>query len=457
MENPNKMNSSKEDTRLILVPVPGNLTCAAHSFVLSLLSAGLENHAWFNSIKDVLLILIRENHNVDGQLLNCQIRTHLLRDLVVDTVEKFGEPFFVKEFGKDKFYWDDLIAADIRGINEETKRDPSARSFLDHANPFFMVCSYLFQCNVRIVMDDGNVTTFSSRSSNYPVTIQVRSNATMNSLGTHFDAFILPNLGPNWLTDLDPFYGVGDSYVYNGELVHDVILKINDWYRYLGDRYQDVLKAVSKKNYSESNKTLEENRRMALELSKKIEEATRISAELSKKLEEDRKIEAELNKKIAADRLIAIELSRQIEKDRVVALELEKQLMLEHEQVEKDRWMAKQQQEEQNRRIEKDNWINQQLEIQHKEEQARRLSNQQKQAQYGSNEPASWSINQQPVQYRSSEPVQYRSNEPVQYRFNEPVQYRSNEPVSWVRNQQLDQQKPEPNESYDDFLIRVLF
>jgi len=224
--------------KLRLASVPGNLTCAAHAFSLSLLATTKENHKWFSTIHKLLETFVRETHDVKGTVIKKEFRTHILRDLVADTVNEKGTQFFENMFGLHTWYWDDLVAADIIGINNATVNDPTERGFIEHANPFFMVCAYLFNCQVCVVCKNGNTQLFSFDNTS-PI-IYVSSNATDGSLGSHFDALIPEHLDPIWSINLSVFFEYSEPYFVDSELVRDVVMKIEKWYSHLYDRFQEV-------------------------------------------------------------------------------------------------------------------------------------------------------------------------------------------------------------------------
>lgn len=247
-----------------LVKVPGNLTCAAHSFFLSLLAVGMTNLSWFHSIFDIVSVFVRRNYDIDGTVSGCQIRTHMLRDLVVETVRLRGENHFATAFG-DSWYWGPEVESDILGIIESTKDDPATRGFIEHANPFFMVCSFLFKCKIHVQMDNGLSQTFSPKNLLGPI-IKIRSNADSGK-GTHFDALIPDNLPEEWSLDLNVFYGSGPKYIFEGNEYSDIILNIDDWYSYLGNRYLDILR---KSNQANKAKQIEDDLKFARELSVRL-------------------------------------------------------------------------------------------------------------------------------------------------------------------------------------------
>lgn len=261
--------------------VPGNLTCAAHSIFLSLFATAMFNPKWFESICDVVIAMIRRMYNVDGTETACQVRTHMLRDLVVETVQLRGKKNFKKTFG-DSWYWGPEVEADICGIIEETRENPASRGFIEHANPFFMVCSFLFKCKIEVIMDNGRSQIFMVPGCAGPI-IKVRNNA-QDRVGTHFDALIPDNLPKIWFIDLNIFYKRGAVYIFEGQEYCDVDLKIDDWYTYLGYRYFDVIDVInaSKERQLARDKELAERLAfLTLQIEKDAELARKLSRELN--------------------------------------------------------------------------------------------------------------------------------------------------------------------------------
>lgn len=269
-----RKREEKMNQPVTCVKVPGNLTCAAHSIFLSLFATGYLNPGWFKSISDIISLFVRKNYNIDGTESGCQIRTHMLRDLVVETVKLRGEQNFADTFG-DTWYWGPEVESDIIGEIENTKENPELRGFIEYANPFFMVCSYLFKCKIMVIMDNGSFQIFSVKNMTgmNPI-IKVRSNADHGS-GTHFDALIPQNMDPEWYLDLSTFYDSGPKYMFEGKEYSDVILKIDDWYSYLGNRYLAIIKRFKQddnlaKRLAELALQIEEDAALARELSKEL-------------------------------------------------------------------------------------------------------------------------------------------------------------------------------------------
>lgn len=240
-----KKNDSINKLRmeLRLAPVPGNMTCGAHAFILSVMAVASSNLRWFKNIAGFFdMQLVRRMYSLDGSIFSCAVRSHLLRELIVETVEQRGAEFFERLFGIDKWYWGPEVEADIIGRTDASDTDPTDRSFLEHANPFFMVCAFLFNCSVRIIQDNGVTTTFQVPGCNGPI-ITIRSSANDQSLGVHFDAYISSHLGSEWSVDLEMFHENIPVFI-NGKHYVDVHTNIEKWYMHLGNLYCQISRTM---------------------------------------------------------------------------------------------------------------------------------------------------------------------------------------------------------------------
>ncbi len=323
-------NKNKPQMKLRLAPVPGNMTCGAHSFILSLMAVALSNIKWFQSISDFFdMQLVRRFYDLNGTILGCGVRSHLLRELAVETVRNRGAGFFERLFGSDKWYWGPEVEANIIGRTDASDTDPADRSFLEHANPFFMVCAYLFDCSVRIIQDDGVTITFRSPNCRGPV-ITIRSSAKDNQLGGHFDSLIDARLGAEWSVDLERFREHGTAYTYNGRSYVDVRTNIESWYVHLGNLYCQVRHTMEKEKeiehhskpqhgsdgirdvYIQQQRITEEANRTYLEQQRIADDARRVYLEQQRRADDAREIysRALLQQQQIADAIEARRLQR---------------------------------------------------------------------------------------------------------------------------------------------------
>lgn len=251
--------------------VPGDLTCAAHSVAVGLLAEGLKNHEWFSEIKDMFDKIVRKIYDINGIFQGYEVKPHLLRELVPEVVVARGPRFFQEMFGTI-WYWGDKEAYNIYGYNDLTSERPHERNFMEYADPFFMVCSYLFKCKIRIVTGNGLQKEFSKAWQKGPV-IQVFSNMG-NRAGTHFDALLSSDLDKVWFPDPSTFFEPGNPYVVDGHEFIDIVPRIDLWHSYLGSRYTEVIKIIEQEKASHllvlKYLQEEEDEKFAKELHKKL-------------------------------------------------------------------------------------------------------------------------------------------------------------------------------------------
>ena len=259
--------------------VPGDLTCAAHSVVIGLLAQGFQNPDWFISIKDIFTQLVRKSHDSEGKFLGYEVKPHLLRELVPEVVVERGTEFFQQMFGQT-WYWGKKEADNIYGFNDATKEKPHERNFMEYADPFFMVCSYLFKCKIMVVTQNGLRKEFCKVWSTGP-TIQIISDMNGSNASTHFDAMLLDELERVWFPDPSTFFEHGIPYKIDGQEYRDIVPRIDLWHSYLGDRYQEVFNKVDKIIADKKSQELAE--KMALKLLQEDEDA-RLARELDNEL-----------------------------------------------------------------------------------------------------------------------------------------------------------------------------
>ena len=222
--------------------VPGDLTCAAHSLILGLIACMHGNFEWFNSIQDVFRKIVREIHDIDGKNLGCVVKPHILRDEIPDFVKEKGPDFFLRFFGHEKWFWDDLVDGNIRGINKLTREKPNERNFMEYANPFFMVSSYLFKCQILVIAKNGSECCYEGAkdgTKDVPI-IRIYSDMDVHG-GTHFDAMLPDDFDNSWFPSIDNFNEPGPLYTVDGVEYRDIIPRIDLWHSFLGTKYQEVL------------------------------------------------------------------------------------------------------------------------------------------------------------------------------------------------------------------------
>jgi hypothetical protein len=263
--------------------VPGDLTCAAHSVVLSILAVATEHPEWFISIKPIFTKLVRKTHDVDGTFIGYEIKPHLLRELVPEVVVERGSRFFQQMFGTI-WYWGEKEANNIYGYNEATSERPHERDFMEYADPFFMVCSYLFQCKIMVRTQNGLRKEFCEAWSNQKPTLNIHSNMG-SSAGTHFDSMLSSALDKVWFPDPSHFFEAGEPYIIDNHKFRDIVPRIDLWHFYLGDRYQEVLAKVNR--FTEEKESQELAEHLALKFLQEdamLEEDARLAAELHDQL-----------------------------------------------------------------------------------------------------------------------------------------------------------------------------
>lgn len=222
---------------MMIAKVPGDLTCAAHAVTLAVLAEASKNIGWFGKIKDNFDKIVRKIYDVEGKFLAYEVKPHILRDDIPDLINEKGQELFAQLFGTD-WYWDDLVDGTIRGINQLTSDKPNERNFMEHANPFFMVCSYLFKCKILIATRTGFETEFIGERDG-PI---IRIYSDMNSgAGTHFDAYLPNDMDKSWFPNIDNFGENGPSYKVDDREYRDIIPRIDLWHSFLGNKYKEVL------------------------------------------------------------------------------------------------------------------------------------------------------------------------------------------------------------------------
>lgn len=244
MQNPNFIQINGSNLLSKIAKVPGNLSCAAHAFILGFLWTAVQNPVWFLSIRDKFDYIVRRIYGIDGNFECYEIRSHLLREQVDEFVSAKGQDFFRRLFGQT-WYWGNEVSANIAGRNFATFENPVERDFMEHANPFFMVCSIIFNCQIRVVTRNRGYVTFSVPNCQGPI-VNVFSDME-NRAGIHFDALLPLDAPQIWFPNPDSFTEPGVPYVGDdGNIYCDVVSRIDKFYEFLGHRYSDVLSSCER-------------------------------------------------------------------------------------------------------------------------------------------------------------------------------------------------------------------